>query len=146
MDRAGEAVECMKSGYLCSQAVLSTFSEQLGLDKITAKKISCAFGAGVSRLGLTCGAVSGAFMVIGLKYGKTVASDNDSKEKTYLLTQKFVEKFTERNGTINCKELLGFYLGKPEEYSQARDKGLFISFCTKLVRDASEILEEIIKE
>jgi C_GCAxxG_C_C family probable redox protein len=146
MNKAEEAVECMKSGYLCSQAVLSTFSEQLGMDKITAKKISCAFGAGLSRLGLTCGAVSGACMVIGLKYGKMIASDNDSKEKTYLLTQKFVQKFTERNGTINCKELLRLDLGKPEEYNEARDKGLFISFCTELVRDAAEILEEILKE
>jgi C_GCAxxG_C_C family probable redox protein len=146
MDRVEEAVNCMKSGFLCSQAVLSTYSEQLGLDNLTAKKISCAFGAGLSRLGLTCGAVSGACMVIGLKYGKTIASDNDSKEKTYLLTQKFVAEFTKRNGTINCKDLLGYDLGNPEEYSEARDKGLFVNFCTKLVRDASEILEELIAE
>jgi hypothetical protein len=34
------------------------------------QKIACGFGAGVSKTGNICGAVSGAVLVIGLKYGK----------------------------------------------------------------------------
>jgi C_GCAxxG_C_C family probable redox protein len=59
------------SRFTCSAAVFSAFSGELGLDADTARKIACGFGAGISRTGNVCGAVSGAIMVIGLKYGKT---------------------------------------------------------------------------
>ena len=70
MSKVDEAIECFYSGYSCSQAVLSAYCEDLGLDKETAMKISCGFGAGMARLGATCGAVTGAYIAIGLKYGK----------------------------------------------------------------------------
>ena len=78
MDRVEAAVNCIKSGFLCSQAILSIYGREFGLDVTTSHKIACGFGAGMSRLGSTCGAVSGACMVIELRYGKYIASDNDS--------------------------------------------------------------------
>ena len=102
---------------------------------------ACGFGAGMSRLGSTCGAVSGACMVIGLKYCKYIASDNDSKEKTYQVVQKFVSEFIKRNKSTNCKELLGFDLGNQEDYEKAKDRGLFKTLCPELVKDAAELLE-----
>ena len=65
------AEEMFRSGYVCSQAVFATFSEMLGLDKETALKIANGFGGGIARKQEICGAVSGAIMAIGLKYGKT---------------------------------------------------------------------------
>ncbi|KAF5433925.1 putative redox-active protein [Candidatus Methanophagaceae archaeon] len=35
-----------------------------------------------TRMGETCGAVTGAFMVLGVKYGKTRIEDERAKEKT----------------------------------------------------------------
>ena len=72
------------NGFTCSSAVFSSFSEALGLHPETAKKISCGFGAGISKTGNICGAVSGAIMVIGLKFGKAKEGDEAATEKTRL--------------------------------------------------------------
>ncbi len=64
-----EAVERFKKGFNCSQAVLGSFSKQFGLDCDKASKVATGFGSGM-RMGGTCGAATGAFMVLGLKYGK----------------------------------------------------------------------------
>jgi len=133
-----------KSRFTCSSAVFSAFSDELGLDPDTAKKIACGFGAGISKSGNICGAVTGAIMVIGLKYGKTVLGDDAATEKTRALVQKFLQEFTERHGSVNCTELLGYNLGKPEEFAQARDNKQFVTKCPELVGDAAAILERIL--
>jgi C_GCAxxG_C_C family probable redox protein len=70
MTKPDDAAAYFNEGFSCSQAVVSSFSEDLGFDKETARKISCGFGAGMARTGNICGAVTGAMMVIGLKYGR----------------------------------------------------------------------------
>lgn len=114
------------------------------MDREIALKIACPFGAGIARLAETCGAVTGAIMVIGLKHGRSKIEDIESKEKTYGLVREFVGKFCEKNGSIVCKELLGCDIGTTEGMKIANEKKLFITHCPKLVRDASEILEEIL--
>ena len=140
MRKAEDAVSMFKEGFNCSQAILSTYGQELGVDKTTALKISAPFGGGMARMGETCGAVTGAFMVIGLKYAK----DKESKEKLYGLVNKFAEEFKLRNGSILCKELLGCNIGTPEGMKAVKEKGLIDTLCPKLVKDAAEILEEIL--
>jgi C_GCAxxG_C_C family probable redox protein len=144
-ETANQAVIRFQEGFSCSQAVFSVFAEKHGLDRETALRISGAFGGGMARMGLVCGAVTGAFMVIGLKYGKTEAKDEDAKEKTYQQVKKFLERFRAANGSMICKELLGFDLSVPAEAAQAKEKGLFKNLCPRLVKDAVEILEEMLK-
>jgi C_GCAxxG_C_C family probable redox protein len=95
-------------------------------------------------MGETCGAVTGAFMAIGLKYGKATAEDDAARDKTYDLVREFVTRFQSRHGSICCKELLGYDLSNPQEREKAKQKGLFDTLCPQLVRDAAEILEEIL--
>ena len=64
-----KATVLFDEGYACSQAVLLTFANQFDLDEWTAKLISSTFGGGMGRLRQKCGAVTGGFMVLGLKYG-----------------------------------------------------------------------------
>ena len=116
----------------------------MGLDRERALRVSGAFGGGMARMGDTCGAVTGAFMVIGLKYGKTRAEDDDARDKTYELAGKFVAGFKERHGSIVCRELLGCDLSNPEGLTIAQEKGLFDTLCPQFVRDATEILEDIL--
>ena len=71
----------------------ASFAEELGLDKETAYKIACGFGSGLSRTDNICGAVSGAIMVIGLKYGKVTPKDNAARDKTQMLVQQFLREF-----------------------------------------------------
>lgn len=142
MSRVEQAVSCFKEGFSCSQALLSTYGVEFGLDRETALKVSGAFGGGMGRMGETCGAVTGAFMVIGLKYGNTRVDDRQAKEKTYSLVKEFVEKFKSRNGSIACRELLGCDISTPEGMEIAKEKNLFATLCPKLVSDAAEIIEQ----
>jgi C_GCAxxG_C_C family probable redox protein len=144
MTKSDEAYRCFMSRFTCSAAVFSAFSEELGLDPDTAKRVACGFGAGISKTGNICGAVSGAIMVIGLKYGKTQAGNEAATEKTRAVTRRFINEFTAKNGSVNCTDLLGYDLSDPEAYAAARDSGIFTEKCPAMVRDAAEILEKIL--
>lgn len=138
------AVACFGEGFNCSQAILSTYGEDFGLSQETALRAAAPFGAGMGRLGEVCGAVNGALMVIGLKHGHTTATDKEGKEKGYALVRDFAGRFRSRNRTLCCRELLGCDLATAEGMEEARQKGLFTERCPRFVRDAAEILEEIL--
>jgi C_GCAxxG_C_C family probable redox protein len=135
-----------EEGFSCSQAVFSAYAEQFGLDRETALKIAGGFGGGMGRMAQTCGAVTGAFMAIGLKYGAIESDDQEAKDKAYDLVREFADRFKLRHGSIICQELLGCDISKPEGLNAARDQGLFKTICPRLVRDAAEMLEEILAE
>lgn len=138
------AASLFEQGFSCSQSVFSAYAEQFGLDGELALRVSGAFGSGMGRLGATCGAVTGAFMVIGLKYAKTKPEDDESKERTYALVQQFAERFRERNGSTVCRELLGYDLSTPEGRQQVEEQGISQTLCPGLVRSAVEILHDIL--
>jgi len=144
MSKVELAVSCFEEGFACSQALLSTYSPQFGLDRETALKVAGAFGGGMGRMGEICGAVTGALMVIGLKHGITIADDEQSQEKTYSLVNEFVNRFKSRTGSIVCRELLGCDISTAEGMNTAKEKGLFTTLCPKYVRDAAETLEQIL--
>jgi C_GCAxxG_C_C family probable redox protein len=144
MTKADDAHRSFLKRFTCSAAVFSTFSGELGLDSDTAKKIACGFGAGISKTGNICGAVSGAIMVIGLAYGKAREGDDAATEKTRELTRRFLTEFTQKNGSTDCTELLGYNLSKQDEYAAAQESGIFIGKCPLLVRDAADILENLL--
>jgi len=83
-------------------------------------------------------------MVIGLKHGKARAEDEAAKQKTYELVRDFVRQFKERHGTITCRELINVDISTPEGLQAARDRQLFATICHPLVKDAVEMLEEIL--
>ena len=141
VNKVDQIVSNFAGGYYCSQAILSAYCEDFGLDKETAVKLSCGMAAGLARLGHTCGAVLGAYMVISLKYGNTSPDDMDSIEKTFSLIQNFDKKFCEKHGSTNCKELLGVDLRNDDKNIISERVG---SICPVLVRSAAEILESIV--
>ena len=125
----------------CSQAILSAWCGDYGLDIETALKLSCGMAVGMARLGHTCGAVTGAYLVIGLKHGKCLPDDSEAKEKTFALIQEFDKRFVEKHGSTNCRELMGVdmrYGDMKIAKTQVQKK------CPILVRDAAEILESIL--
>lgn len=139
-----DAAARFRSGWSCSQAVVCAFAKDFGIDEKTALRLSCGLGGGMGHTGNTCGAVSGALMVIGMKYGRTSIEDLASKEKTYELAQKFAKEFRARNNSVNCSELLKYDLSDPETLKAARDAGVFKTICPRLVRDAGDILETLL--
>lgn len=128
-------------GFSCSQSVFSAFAPELGLEIEDALKIASAFGGGMVRQGEVCGAVTGALMTLGLKYGSEIADD---EEKVRQASQKLMQRFKEENGSLLCRDLLGHHLNTPEELEKARNSGVFNTTCPQLVRYAAQLTEDII--
>lgn len=102
--RAGEL---FGEGYNCSQAVLLTFAEELGMPFDMAARLSSSFGGGMGRMREVCGAVSGMFMAAGLFCGYDAPEDHAGKTEHYKRIQELAGHFKEYTGSIICRELLG---------------------------------------
>jgi len=135
------AVATFRDGINCTQAILAAWGSRHGLDRDTAMKLGGAFGSGMN-MGETCGAVTGALMVIGLRHARVSKAGFLSRDRTERETLEFIERFKARNGTVLCKELLGCDLGTPQGRAVARRDRSFKTRCPNFVRDAAEILEE----
>lgn len=144
MKKADEARKIFEADFNCAQAVLAAYAPELELDSQAALKIATGFGGGMGRMGEVCGAVTGAFMVIGLKYGFFEPGQGDAREKTYALVNEFSEKFRELHRTIICRDLVGCDISNPEERKKVAEQGVFDELCPKLVYDAARILEELL--
>lgn len=144
--KSENAVKCFTDGFNCAQAVLSSFSEEYSCPKELALKISGAFGSGMGQLGETCGAVTGALMIIGLKYGKYKSSDTESKDRTYACVKQYSDIFKLRFGSIKCTDLIKFNLSNHEELIEARKAGVFQSICPELIKCSVEILESLFQK
>ena len=83
-------------------------------------------------------------MVIGLKNGAVSGQDREAKEKTYRRVSEFTKNFKARNGSVVCRELLGCDISTPEGFEEMKRKGLHGTVCVKMVRDACEMLDEIL--
>lgn len=145
MDKKAEALRIHESGFNCCQSVIGTFSEELGLELGTAYRISAGFGGGM-RHGEVCGAVTGALMALGLKYGHFIAGDVERKSQIEALTKAFNARFIEMNGSLICKELLGYNSSIEEERAIIVEKDLFSKVCPKAITDAVSILEEMLAD
>lgn len=139
MDRITKAEELFRDGYNCSQSVVGAFCEDIGLDFDTAMKLSEGFGGGMGRMRLTCGAVSGMTMVVGMLLSK--GSGGDSRKEVYETVHSLADRFTKENGSLICADLLG--LNKQSEYNanpEERTQGYYkkrpcvecVKFCAKL--------------
>jgi len=109
-------------------------------------KAACAFGAGMGRMQGVCGAVTGAFMALGMKYGSSTEGEEWKKQLTYRQVQEFVRKFEILHGSIICRNLLGCDISTDEGLKFAKESGLFAIKCRKYVMDSVEILESMMND
>ena len=146
MDNITKAVEYFKQGFNCCQSILLTYGKELGFDRETAIKVGHAFGGGIARTGETCGAVAGAIMIIGLKYGKTEVVDEASDTKILNSTTQFIMEFEEKHNSSICLELINLDISTPEGHEKALREGIFKFTCPKMVETAAGILEKILSD
>lgn len=145
MSHAETAVEYYNNNFNCSQGVFAAFATELGIDEKLALRLGTNFGGG-ERKGELCGAVAGALMVLGLQYGHCESDDFEGKAKAYRISEEFMNRFIEKNGSVVCRELLGYDLTKDEDLPIIKNGNLFRTFCPKMLRSAADILDEIINE
>lgn len=142
MEKTEEALKRFEEGYICAQAVLSLYAEELGLDLKTALKLSTTFGGGIARSGQICGAVTGALMVISLKHGRVSLEDTESKDHTYQLSESLMTRFTQKFGSTQCRSLLDSDISSEDGLQQAKDQELFSKLCPQYIRQVMEFLED----
>ncbi len=143
----GQKADLAKSlfleGYNCAQAVFGAFCEDFGIDKETGLVISSGFGGGVARRREVCGAVSGAVMVLSMKYGYSSAEETEAKKALYEKIRGVLAVIEEETGSIICRELLGLEekVSSPvpeertEKYYAKRPCAEIVYICAKAVEE-----------
>ncbi|MBP5365428.1 MAG: C_GCAxxG_C_C family protein [Bacteroidales bacterium] len=147
-ENIAKAVELFGKGYNCAQSVCAAWAGCYGLSEKQMLRVSSSFGAGIGRMRKTCGAACGMFILAGLEYGN-VGGNAADKQRNYEVVQELARRFTERNGALECADLLS---GKgvrastdarPEERTQEYYRK---RPCPKIVEEAARIWLEFLKE
>ena len=140
---SGDRAESLfRRGFSCSQSVLMAFAPGLGIEERQAALVAAAFGGGMGRQGLTCGALAGALMVLGLKHGHGIAEDGAAKDALYARVQALAARFEQQHGASTCRELTGVNMLDPTERQAASERGVFTTLCPQLVRTAATLVAE----
>ncbi|HBA68472.1 MAG TPA: hypothetical protein DCZ40_03850 [Lachnospiraceae bacterium] len=146
MTHQEKAEQLLHQQYHCSQALFGAFAEELGMDLKTALKISTCFGGGM-RQGGVCGCITASLLVLGMAMGFYDAQDKELEVYGNKRTDEFIRLFTEKmDGVINCRDILGKDISKPEELAIIRKEGLILQKCPKALSMSINILEEMLKD
>ncbi|WP_346663405.1 C-GCAxxG-C-C family protein [uncultured Merdimonas sp.] len=130
-------------GIDCSQVVAGHFAQEMGMTTEEARKVSACFGGGM-MCGETCGAVTGALMVIGMKYGHCKEGDLEQKNIMMAKVAEFKKHFHKKYPSCMCKDLLGHDVGQPGELEKVLEEGLMMDFCPHVVNAAIDALEQVL--
>jgi len=125
--------ELREKGYNCAQSVSCTFVDLLPIDEPTLFKISEGFGGGMGGNDGTCGALSGAIMVISL-LSSSGNSDESTKKQTYRLSKELYDSFVSLTSSPICSELKGDENNEP----------LFP--CEQCIKEAVRLTYSLIKD
>ena len=142
-DKANKAISYFSEGKNCAQSVLLVFSEDLDVDPTILESLSLGFGGGMGHLQKTCGAVTGAFMVISL----LAAQLSDDKDVCADISQKMIrdfhQEFISSHGSSDCIDLLACNLNTEEGQSFRREHGLSESVCNECIIDSIRLVERL---
>ena len=145
-ERAELAHSNFLRGYNCSQSIVLAFPDVLakaGIEPSVAAKLASPFGGGMGRMREVCGAVSGMLMVLGLAQGYDEAKAYAEKKDLYQKVQTLCTRYSNENGSIVCRELLGLGKGPDEPTPQRRTEGYYRKRpCPELCACAARILAE----
>ncbi|MBR6769951.1 MAG: C_GCAxxG_C_C family protein [Lachnospiraceae bacterium] len=141
--RIKQAVALFEAGHGCAQAVFATYADLFGVDRTLALKLASPLGGGMGRMREVCGAVSAMALLAGLKDGNTDPSDEEGRERIYLLVRQMSDAFRKENGSMICRELLGLQEREEDARPDKRTEEYYAKRpCSKLVASAAEIIEK----
>lgn len=133
MTKKEKAIELHDKRFNCCQAVACTFAEEFGMDEQTLFKLCEGFGLGMGCMDGTCGALSGAIMLAGLKNSDGSLDSPATKADTYKISKEMLNRFREKCGSTICRELKGV------------DTGKMLCSCADCITNAVEVVEEVLK-
>lgn len=130
----------------CAESVLWALAENIGEKTKQIPRIATAFGAGIAGQGEVCGALVGAVMALGLKFGRDCEDDLEAKALTYAKVQELYQAFQEKFDSIRCIDLVGFSMLTPEGKAKANELDLHNKVCPAFVSFAAETAYRLIIE
>lgn len=146
MTHKEKAEQLLHQQYHCSQALFGAFADDFNVDLKTAFKISTCFGGGM-RQGGTCGCITASLLVLGMALGFYDSQDREREVYGNKKTDEFIQRFTEKmNGVVNCRDILGEDISKPEGMAAIRREGLILHKCPKIINISIELLEDMLAE
>jgi C_GCAxxG_C_C family probable redox protein len=95
-------------------------------------KMTEGLGLGMGGMQGTCGALSGACVLAGMKNSGGDLQNPVTKGQTYQLSREIVARFQQRAGATICKDLKGV------------ETGVMLHFCPDCITDAAAIVEEVL--
>lgn len=134
-------------GYNCAQSVFCAFCGVHGMRMEDAARVSSSFGGGMGRLREVCGALSGAFMVVGCLCGGYEPGDREAKSRHYRMIQELGAKFRAEYGTLLCRDILGLGEGPSEPEPEAHTPQYLASRpCPGCVAFGARLVDEFLAE
>jgi C_GCAxxG_C_C family probable redox protein len=143
MNRSEQAKELFLSGYNCAQSVVLSFADDLKFSKELAQKMAAGFGGGMGKAQETCGAVTGAIMVLGLLKGEEVNNNDELKASAYGAVKDLIRDFVAEYKTTKCRDLIGCDLNTPEGSAKFKDENIMVTVCADCVKKAVVIVEKL---
>jgi C_GCAxxG_C_C family probable redox protein len=141
MVAAETAANFFAAGHNCAEAVLLTFAVDWNMP--TMVRLATGFGGGMGRAGEACGAIAGAIMALGARFGRSVPDDEEAKERCYEAVGELLERFRDAQGHVTCRDLTGLDLATEAGRRKAEDRDLRGTVCRESVRAAAGIAAEI---
>ena len=133
------ALELFSRNYNCAQSVFAACATGKGLNEAQRLALAAPFGGGVARQGEICGALTGAFLVIGEACGEAMAADPVAgRDALYERVHQLTDAFRKAHGSILCRELTGCSLDTEAGQRSFKERGLHQNLCSKLVAFAAE--------
>ena len=130
--RVEDTIKRHNKGYNCAQAVACTYCDLVGVDEEKTFKMTEALGLGMGGMQGTCGAVTGACVLAGMKVSTGNMEQPNSKMNSYQLAREITSQFQEQNGSLICKELKGV------------DTGKVLRSCQDCIKDAAGLVEQVL--
>ena len=140
--RIREKAQCLfDSGWNCSETVVKTVCEEMGMNSDVPVRIASPLGSGMSKNGATCGALNGAFICFGLFNGRS--TPEDMREPSYEPADKVFNQFVEKYGSFECKVLTGLDFRNPELMAENKPR-MHKELCGPMVQQiVIWVLEEL---
>jgi len=132
------------AGFNCAESINLAFLPA-GDDAARAAQMGAtAFGGGIVRRGLTCGAPTGAAMVIGRDLGRNTPDDSAGKDRVYRVVESILADFEARYGTLECRVLTNLDFKEPHEPEVT--KLVHTEVCVPVVRYVAALVERALAE
>lgn len=143
MNNVERTADLLSTGLNCSQAILTAFGQSYGLDAEMAANLGRPLGGGMGHMARTCGAVTGAVLVLGL--AKDNQDEGEARKVSHSCVQDLFRRFEALHGTTECKELLGVDMSTEEGLKKVQEEKLVRKVCPRFVRDTAGILDELLR-